>query len=370
MRKALKKVIAMGAAAAMAVSMTACGSKPAETTAAATEAAATAAAGSEAATEAAPAENVKIDTLNIGFVPSRDAEQIITATEPLKQMVKDTMANHGYDIGNVEITVGTSFEAVGEALAAGSLDIGFVSGGTYVQYSDDTTPVLTATRAGLTKDFSDAKEWNDGKATERDSSSQVTYYKGLIIAGPSEKGQELAAKINNGEELTWEDISSARWAVGNTSSNAGYVYPCLWLNEKYGKMITDLPNVTPGTAYATAVAQLAAEQIDVTVGYADLRDDYVEKWTTEMNRTAPIWEETNVIAVTPDIFNDVVIASNTSDTTDEAFNKAFQDSMIEIAGTDEGKEVISIYSHEGYLPANASDYEATRAAQELLKSLN
>lgn len=367
MKKILKNVITLGAAAAVAVSMTACSSqKPTETTAAAT------AAGTETtAAEAAPAaENKKVDTLNIGFVPSRDAEEIITATEPLKQLLKDTMAVHGYDIENVEISVGTSFEAVGEALAAGSLDIGFVSGGTYVQYSDDTTPVLTATRAGLTKDFADAKEWNDGSATERDSSSQVTYYKGLIIAGPSAKGQELAAKINAGEELTWEDISSARWAVGNTSSNAGYVYPCLWLNEKYDKMITDLPNVTPGTAYATAVAQMAAEQIDVIVGYADLRDDYVDKWTTEMNRTAPIWEETNVIAVTPDIFNDVVIASNTSETTDEAFNKAFLDSMMEIAATDEGKKVISIYSHEGYLPANAADYEATRAAQELLKALN
>lgn len=30
------------------------------------------------------------------------------------------------------------------------------------------------------------------------------YYKSIIIAGPSAKGQELAAKVNNGEELTWD----------------------------------------------------------------------------------------------------------------------------------------------------------------------
>ena len=37
---------------------------------------------SEAATsEAASAENVKIDTLNVYFVPSRDPDEIVTATE-------------------------------------------------------------------------------------------------------------------------------------------------------------------------------------------------------------------------------------------------------------------------------------------------
>ena len=43
--------------------------------------------------------------------------------------------------------------------------------------------------------------------------SQVTYYRALIIAGPSAKGQELAAKINNGETLTKEDLESAVWGV-------------------------------------------------------------------------------------------------------------------------------------------------------------
>ena len=57
--------------------------------------------------------NKTIDTLRIAFVPSREPEEIITATEPLKQMLTDELAKLGYDVGEVDITVGTSYEAVG-----------------------------------------------------------------------------------------------------------------------------------------------------------------------------------------------------------------------------------------------------------------
>lgn len=118
------------------------------------------------------------------------------------------MANLGYDIGEVDITVGTNYEAVGESLSAGTSDIGLIPGGTYVLYDDGAEVVLTATRAGLSVDSDDPKEWNDNKPTEA-SDEQATGYRALIIAGPSEKGQELAQKVNNGEELTFEDVNSA-----------------------------------------------------------------------------------------------------------------------------------------------------------------
>ena len=60
--------------------------------------------------------------------------------------------------------------------------------------------------------------------------------------GPSEKGQALLEKVNNGEELTWDDLNDATWAVMKLTSASGYIYPSLWLNEKYGKGISDLAN--------------------------------------------------------------------------------------------------------------------------------
>ena len=212
------------------------------------------------------------------------------------------------------------------------------------------------------------KDWNDGKATER-GKEQATSYKGLIIAGPTEKGKELAAKINSGQELTWDDLNSAKWGVLGTSSSSGYIYPTLWLQDKYGKGISDLQNVVQSDSYASSAARLASGQIDIMVGYADVRNDYAKKWTSDYGRSEDIFKETNVIGVTPDIYNDTISVSKSSPIVDDAFKEAFANAMIKLAETDEGKEVIKIYSHSGYKKANASDYDKEREAQKVLKKL-
>ena len=311
----------------------------------------------------------KIDTIKIGFVPSRNPEEIVTTTEPLKQLLKDELAKNGFEVGNVEITVGTNFEAVGEGLASGTLDYGFIPSGTYVLFSDDAEVLLTATRKGLSKDSENPKEWNDGKETTR-TDGQVTFYKGLIIAGPSAKGQELAKKINAGEELTWDDVNGAKWSVLSSSSASGYIYPTLWLKDKFGKKITDLANVVQSDSYSNSMTRLASEQVDILVGYADVRLDNVDKWTKDMGRSKSIWEETNVIGVTPNIVNDTVSASKTSATIMDhpGLNDAIKKSLIDIAKTDEGKKVIKIYSHEGYQEAKDSDYDKEREAQKTIKA--
>ena len=130
----------------------------------------------------------KIDTLKVAFVPSREPQEIITVTEPLKEMLKNELAALGYEVGEVEITVGTTYEAVGEGLEAGTIDVGLIPGGTYVLYDDGAEVILTATRDGLSKDSDNAKDWNDGQPTEA-SDRQAVSYRALFIAGPSEKGK-------------------------------------------------------------------------------------------------------------------------------------------------------------------------------------
>lgn len=165
-----------------------------------------------------------IEKLSIAFVPSREPEEIITATEPLKEMLTAELAGLGYDVGEVEITVGTSYEAVGEALSAGTADVGLIPGGTYVLYDDGCDVLLTATRDGLSIDSDSAKDWNDNAPTEA-TTNQVTSYRALMIAGPSEKGQELAAKVNAGEALTWEDVSAPTGAWPTLLSRRVRSYP-------------------------------------------------------------------------------------------------------------------------------------------------
>ncbi len=99
-----------------------------------------------------PQRQKSIDSLKIAFSPYADADTITTATEPLENLLKETLLEKGYDVKDIDMTVGTSYTAVGEALSAGSADIGFISGGNYVLFSDDCDVLLTALRYAINKD--------------------------------------------------------------------------------------------------------------------------------------------------------------------------------------------------------------------------
>lgn len=325
--------------------------------------------GGDTAQTTAKTANKKIDKLVIAFVPSREPDEIITATEPLKGMLTTELAKEGYDVGEVDITVGTNYEAVGEALSAGTADVGLIPGGTYVLYDDGCDVLLTATRDGLSIDSDNAKDWNDQAPTEA-SNEQVTNYRALMIAGPSEKGKALAAKVNSGQALTWDDVSGANWSVMGSSSPAGYIYPSIWLQQEFGKSILDLPHAVQSDSYGSAFARLASGQVDVLCTYADARRDYVDKWGSEYGMKDSIWDDTGVIGVTPAIYNDTISVSKTSPIMDDAFKAALSKAFINIGNTEEGKKVISVYSHNGYQPAKSSDYDNERKAQEMIRELN
>ena len=319
---------------------------------------------------------VDMDKLTFQFVPSKDADVIITGTKNLPELVKAEMAKLGYNIGEVEISVGTSYEATGEAMCAGAIDIGWLPGGTSASYSQgkEVDVILTATRAGLSNDSTDPATWNSEANKTLPTDEQVTFYRSLIYAAPTEKGKALAAKANAGEKLTWEELNDATWAVGNTSSSAGYIYPTMWLMANYdGKKVSDLENVVQ-LGYADAFAQAAAEQVDVIVCYADGRRDYENAWNIAtdsadatgkagMGRTDSIWNELNVIGVTEGIYNDTVaITTANADVYNPEFINALQTALINIINTEEGQAIFSVYSHTGYAIATDADYNGARTA--------
>lgn len=257
---------------------------------------------------------------------------------------------------------------MGEALSAGTTDIGLIPGGTYVLYDDGAEVILTATRAGLNNDSDHPIDWNKNKPTAP-TTTQATSYRAILVAGPSEKGKALAAKVNNGEKLTFEDLNDATWNVMSSSSPAGYIYPTLWLHENFDKTIPDLTKVVQADSYGSAFARLAAGQTDVLVTYADARRDYEESWQGEFARSASIWEETDLIGVMPAIYNDTISVSKNSKVMTAELKEAVQQAFINIGNTDKGKEVIAIYSHEGYQAAKDSDYDNERKAQKLVQNL-
>lgn len=310
-------------------------------------------------------DDKKIENLVVLFVPSRDPGLILEATEPLKDLLITKLADKGYTVDKVTIEVTTDYNAAGDALAAGSAHVGFIPGGTYVAYAEDGVEVILAsTRAGLSKDSEVAKDWNDGLPTEGDSTNQVTYYRSLIYAGPSDYGKTLAAKVNAGEKLTWEDVNGAQWCVSNSpTSSAGYVYPTLWLTENFDKTIADLDKSPVPGGYGDIAQSLAGKTCDVGVGYADIRRDYGKNWMAEWERDEEIWVEMPVIGVTEPIFNDTISVTNNNEEMTDGLKTALQEAFIEIGKDPIGLEAIKIYNHEGYKVVKDSDYDGARRAQ-------
>ena len=68
----------------------------------------------------AMADTVSIDrTLELQFVPSKDADVIITGTKNLPELLKAALLEQGYDVKDINITVGTIAEAEGRNEGAG-----------------------------------------------------------------------------------------------------------------------------------------------------------------------------------------------------------------------------------------------------------
>ena len=367
MKRQLKKGFALLVLGAMLAGCSSGGttSAPAASTAAEEASAAATEAATEAASTEAGGEAVDIETLTIMYVNSRDTDAIMAATSGLGDLLKEGFAQYGYNIGNVEIKVSEDYNACGEALSAGTADIAYVPGNTYALYYQDIQLVLTATRDALSNDSDNPADWNgDANATARNEGEPVTYYKGLIYAAPTEKGKALAEKVNAGEELTWDELAACSWSQGSTTSGSGYVFPNLWLMDRYDKSMRDLPTAT-NLSYAEAFQQAAAEQIDIILCYADGRQDYEEQWQSEWGREDSIWNELNVIGVTENIYNDTVCCTKQNDiiSTPE-FQNAMAEVWMNLNSTDAGKEAIGIYDHSGYQRAEDADYETLREALE------
>lgn len=334
------------------------------------------------------ADDKTIDTLTISFVPSKDADVILTAAEPLKELLKAKLAEKGYTVNNVDISVGTDYSASGEGMISGSIDIGFLPASTYVLYQPDGVNLLVeALRYGVgdaTGKVIDPKEgidpWNAGITT--DSTDMATGYASLIYVNiATEKGADLYEKAQAGT-LTWDDVNSATWYVCSSTSSAGYVYPSLWLNNNFGegvgstkKTVADLANVVPDGSYANMMNALLTDQVQVTVGYADVRKDAASTENFEAAYADEIaagtyenvWDIIKVIAVSDYIMNDTICVADESvdpKMTPE-FVKALQDSFIELGQTPEGLACVEPYSHKGYQIGQDSDYDSTRAANAL-----
>lgn len=305
--------------------------------------------------------------LRIAVSPYQDAETIRTGTKPLAGMILERMRAAGVDLERVDISVGTSYSAVAEALAAGSADAGFISASTYVLFEKEVGVLLSALRRAISIDSTDPRDWN-GPQHERFTNELATHYRSVIVAGPSAGGQRLLARVRAGQTPAWDELSALAWSAMSPASASGYLFPSLWLKERYGRQLSDLPRLSQADSYTTSMARLASGQADVAVAFAHIRINNERKWQDKLGGTAPIWEQTGIIGITEPIFNDTVSVSRKSALMkSEKVRSALADALIGIGKTPEGLEALKILGHKGYARVKASDYDSERRVRDAMR---
>ncbi|NLZ61938.1 MAG: PhnD/SsuA/transferrin family substrate-binding protein [Acholeplasmataceae bacterium] len=323
------------------------------------------------------------DTLIIQFVPSTPIDSAkLTVLKDLEEMVETELAGDGYEI-NVNISVGTSYASVIEAMASGQVHVAFLTAQQYAyvttEYPGTVDVLLTSVRNAYNCQVSDGAVITDkaqiianANATGYDASttSEVlvsSYYSMLLI-----KAEDYSAYQAAG--IDW--LAGKKVGTQTTTSGSGYVYPSFLLYENDMKFVPwsegpvaadkEVGFVSIG-GHQNSVIALLNDEVDAVFTFFDARyqgpnQTYYDAWQAA-NPGVNRFEATRVAALTTPIYNDTISGlANLS----PGLKKALQDAFMAIVKTEEGAAALAIYNHSGYLIAHDKDYDSERALYKFL----
>lgn len=306
------------------------------------------------------------ELIKVQFVPSNTASQIMLKTAALESLLHEQIPNHTFDI-----SVGTNYNAVVEAMAAKQVHVGFLTAQQYAYVTTDRVGtaevILTSVRAALEvqllpKDQQVAAMNAVGYTAQKSTTQTVTSYASILITTAAKYNSVGADKIN---VLT--DLKGKTVCTQAQTSGAGYVYPAVLLYDNGMSFVTTTPNaangevkaVQLGSGYPGAITNLMMGNCDAAFVFIDARDN-----TTILESYPNIFTDTRAVAVSPNIYNDTI---SVIPSLSEELKTQIQNAFIAISLTEVGLEAISVYSHTGYKVAVDSDYDGERAVYAFKK---
>lgn len=353
-------------------------------------------------------ENNKI---HLQLVPSVDPTTLLTRAKALAPIL--SKFSDGYEF---TIDVGTDYTAVATALTAGQIDGGFITPADYakisIEHPNDVSLLLSAARAGYkvqADDFpgldAESREKQRQAMNGKDnyeyygqqSETLVSYYCSIVITlKDSERtALGLSALDTDGDgEVSLAELhaGNAVWGTMGATSSSGYLYPAKYIYENgYTGGFIDKQGYSSKSAeeqakymifakqesYTAMVENLMSGQIDVAVGYFDIR--YGAAFTSagnKFNGDKTLFTKTYTQAVLDPIMNDTVCSySGLSDAKKEAIKKALKAAVQDGDIKDDGDKndvngdgqpsgrylIYQIYSHTGYVDGIDADYDAARS---------
>ncbi len=299
------------------------------------------------------------DVIKVQFVPSNTASQIMLKTTALESLLAEQVPGKTF-----EISVGTDYEAVVQAMLAGQVHVGFLTAQQYAyvttDYPGDIEVILTSVRAALEVqllpfDQQIAAMNAAGYTGQKSATEKATNYSSILVVRTESYNLTGAGKIN-----TIADLAGKTVCTQSTTSGSGYVYPAVLLDQNEMSFVTGNPvaangevkALNLGTGHPGAIMGLMNEDCDAAFVFQDARDN-----ATILETYPNIFTETRVVALTPAIYNDTISVISSLD---DDLKTAIQNAFIAISLLEVGLEAISVYSHTGYKIAVDADYAGER----------
>ncbi|GEL15717.1 phosphate/phosphite/phosphonate ABC transporter substrate-binding protein [Pediococcus cellicola] len=271
--------------------------------------------------------------LTVQFVPSSNANTIEAKAKPLEGLLKKQLGIP------VKVSVSTDYNTIVEAMGSKKVDVGFLPPDAYVlAHKQNGAKVL------LQAERYDYKEPNDQVTNQL-----VKDYKAQIVV-----------RKNSGIKSI-KDLKGKKIAVQDTTSSAGWIYPAVELYRHGVNINKNNIKTVQVKGHDQGVMAVYNGDADAAFVFQGARLLVQKDAKDVMKKVVPIY-------TTKGIPNDTItVRKDMSSKWDKKIAKAFK----AIAKTKKGHEIISsVYSHENYVDAKDSNFDAIRAYDKTAKKLN
>lgn len=324
--------------------------------------------------EPPPEENdsLTLETLAVEIPrDGQDTDTLRQAAKTLPALLQQALADQGVAVGEVRITVGSSHAATAQALSQGSVDLAFLPAQDLAQQAEEV-PVILLSGPSFQDCGTELENWNSG------SGQAAAGHQGLICTAPTEYGRNLARRAG---DLTWEELTRARWGVLREDSLLCRQAVDLWLADHYeGNTLSDLSEVTVFGDETALLKAAAAGEIDLFPMDASLRDRWTNLWTLSpdeldrwgdsgLGRTAPLWEDVSVAGLTERFYDmAAAVQPDNGALADPRFAQALAaaiESLTVSAGEDTRQLAQAVFGTSGYTAAPEGALNAARRLETL-----
>lgn len=270
------------------------------------------------------------EVLEVQFVPTNNDGSMEARAQPLADYLSETLGRE------VNVTLATDYSTIVQAMASGQVDLGIMPPAAYVQARD-----LGSAEAILTSVLG-AYDDETGLPLEGETTGAF-------------RGEILVLADSDIKELT--DLAGKNIATLSPNSASGYIYPVAEMINAGLDVNKDVTLTTVNDIPSEITAVLNGQQ-DAAFVFEGARNVFQGAFPDN-----DLMEELRVLYLTEgEIPNDAIAVQPDMD---EELREAIKEAFLNMGETEEGLEIMSLWSHQGYTEVDESVYDQIKEYTEI-----